>query len=277
LNILRETGYLETALSKIGIKVEWREFAVTSLVVEAIVSNALDFGHASDGIGVFQQAQGKGLAYVAAENPYPKGVGFLVPRNSNIQNIRDLRGRKIAIGRGYNTHYLLTKALEKNGLSQADVEVVFIQMPSDHIAAYQAGKVDAVGLWDPFLAAAELGTDSRLLFDGSGFTGNRTYHFALPGFARQNREVLNILFHELEKANQWAAGHPDDVALTFSKQLGVPRDVLALATKRRRYGLSRLTPDIANEQQNVADVFFQLRLIPKPIVVSDAFVNIDVT
>jgi NitT/TauT family transport system substrate-binding protein/sulfonate transport system substrate-binding protein len=276
LNILKETGYLEKALAPLGTKVEWREFLVTSLVTEAITAGALDIGHASDGIGVFQQAQGKGLAYLASESPYPEGVGFLVPSHSPIKSIRDLKGQKIAIGRGYNTHYLLTKALEANGMTNSDVDIVYIQLPSDHLAAYQAGKVAAVGLWDPFLAAAQVATDSRLLFDGTGFTGNRTYHFAQPNFAKAHRDVVKIIFTELEKANQWAQRYPNEVIDLFSRQLKIPPDVITLATKRRRYGLTALTPAIAREQQDLADVFLRLKLIPKAVDVKEAFLNLDV-
>ena len=151
-----------------------------------LAAGAIDFGHASDGIGVFQQASGKGLVYLAAESPYPGGVGFLVPRDSPIRSVRDLKGRKVVTGRGYNTQYVLIRALEAAGLRYEDIEPVYIVTASDTVAAYQSGSVAAIGLWDPFLAGAQQATESRLLFDGTGLSGNRTYHFAQPEFARAN-------------------------------------------------------------------------------------------
>lgn len=134
LNILKGTGQLETALAPAGIQVEWREFLGGSQLAEALSANAIDFGHASDGIGVFQQASGKGLAYLAAESPYPGGVGFLVPKDSPIRTVRDLKGKKVVTGRGYNTQYVLIKALQAAGLSYEDIEPVYILTASDTVA-----------------------------------------------------------------------------------------------------------------------------------------------
>ena len=275
LNILKGTGQLEKALAPAGVTVEWREFLGGSQLAEALSANAIDFGHASDGIGVFQQASGKGLVYLAAESPYPGGVGFLVPKDSPIRTVRDLKGKKVVTGRGYNTQYVLIRALQAAGLSYEDVEPVYIVTASDTVAAYQSGSVAAIGLWDPFLAGAQIATDSRLLFDGTGLSGNRTYHFARPEYARANQQTLKTVFAELHKANTWAQANPKQVVDTLAPQLKVEPKVLALATERRRYGVVALTPEIAKEQQGLADVFAQLKLIPKPIEVKDAFLDLN--
>ena len=275
LNILKGTGNLEKALAASGVTVEWREFLGGSQLAEALAANAIDFGHASDGIGVFQQASGKGLAYLAAESPYPGGVGFLVPKDSPIRSVRDLKGKRVITGRGYNTQYVLIKALQAHGLRYDDIEPVYILTASDSVAAYQSGSVAALGLWDPFLAGAQIATDSRLLFDGTGLSGNRTYHFARPGYARANQATLRTVFAELRKTNQWAQGHPKAVVDLLAPQLKVEPKVLALATERRHYGVVALTPEIAREQQGLADAFAELKLIPKPIDVKDAFLHLD--
>ena len=276
LNILKGTGQLEKALAPAGVTVEWKEFLGGSQLSEALAANAIDFGHASDGIGIFQQASGKGLVYLAAESPYPGGVGFLVPKDSPIRTVRDLQGKKVVTGRGYNTQYVLIKALQAAGLRYEDIEPVYIVTASDTVAAYQSGSVAAIGLWDPFLAGAQVATDSRLLFDGTGLSGNRTYHFAQPGYAKANQDTLRTVFAELRKANQWAQGHPKEVVETLAPQLKVDPQVLALATERRQYGVVALTPEIAKEQQGLADVFAQLKLIPKPIEVKDAFLELPI-
>jgi len=276
LNILKGTGQLEKALASTGVTVEWKEFLGGSQLSEALAANAIDFGHASDGIGIFQQASGKGLVYLAAESPYPGGVGFLVPKDSPIRTVRDLQGKKVVTGRGYNTQYVLIKALQAAGLRYEDIEPVYIVTASDTVAAYQSGSVAAIGLWDPFLAGAQVATDSRLLFDGTGLSGNRTYHFAQPGYAKANQDTLRTVFAELRNANQWAQGHPKEVVDTLAPQLKVDPQVLALATERRQYGVVPLTPEIAKEQQGLADVFAQLKLIPKPIEVKDAFLALPI-
>ena len=276
LNILKGTGNLEKALAPLGIKVEWHEFLGGGQVAEALVAGAIDFGHASDGIGVFQQASGKGLVYLAAETPYPGGVGFLVPKDSPIKSIKDLKGQRVVTGRGYNTQYALIRALEANGLRYDDVEPVYIVTASDSLAAYQSGNVAAIGLWDPFLAGAQVATNSRLLFDGTGFTANRTYHFAKPEYARAHQDVLKVLFAELQKTNAWSQANPAQVVDLLAPQLKVDPKVLALATERRQYGVVPLTTEIAKDQQLLADAFAKIKLIPKPVEVKDAFLNLPI-
>ncbi len=276
LNILKGTGNLDRALAAQKVKLEWAEFLGGGQLSEALAAGAIDFGHASDGIGVFQQASGKGLVYLAAESPYPGGVGFLVPKNSPIQSVKDLKGKKVVTGRGYNTQYALIRALEANGLRYEDVEPVYIVTASDTVAAFQSGSVAAIGLWDPFLAGAQVATDSRLLFDGKGYTENRTYHFAKPEWARANQDLLRIVFAELRKTNEWAQANPKEVVATLAPQLGVDPKVLALATERRQYGVVPVTDEIAADQQLLADAFAKIKLIPKPVAVREAFLNLNV-
>lgn len=270
LNILKGTGNLEKALAPAGVTVEWREFLGGSQLVEALYAGAIDLGHASDAVSVFQQASGKGLVYLAAESPYPGGIGVLVPQNSPIRSVRDLKGKKVAVGKGYNVQYALIKALEANGLSYSDIEPVYIVTASDTIAAYQSGNVDAAGLWDPFLAAAQKGTPSRLLFDGKGLSNNRTFHLAQPDSAARFATIFQTVFAQLKKTNAWAQTHAQEVVQLLAPQLSVDPAILQLATGRRHYGVVPMTAEIAQEQQKLADTFYQLKLIPAAIQTKDA-------
>lgn len=277
LNILKGRGDLEKALAPLGVEVSWYEFPGGGQLTEALVAGAIDFGHASDGVGVFQQASGKGLAYLAAESPYPKGVGFLVPEHSPLKTIADLKGKRVATGRGYNSQYILIRGLEANGLTYADINPVYIVTASDTAAALQSGSVDAIGLWDPFLAGAQVATGARLLFDGTnGLSDNRTYHFAKPEWAQANQDILKVLFSTLARTNEWAQNNPDEVVAVLAPQLNVPPEVLKLATGRRQYGVQALNDEVAQSQQALADAFHKIGLIPKPIDVKEAFLKLDV-
>mgnify|MGYP002662065969 FL=1 len=134
----------------------------------------------------------------------------------------------------------------------------------------------AVGLWDPFLAGAQVATNSRVLFDGKGLTANRTYHFAKPEYARANQDVLKVVFAELQKTNGWSQANPTQVVELLAPQLKVDPKVLALATERRQYGVVPLTAEIAKDQQLLADAFAKIKLIPKPVEVKDPFLSLPI-
>ena len=138
------------------------------------------------------------------------------------------------------------------------------------MAALQSGSVQAVTLWDPFLAAAESQPWLKNLRDGSGLTNNRTFYLSTAAFADQHRPLLKAFFAELGKVSQWANAEPAQVAALLAPQLGIKADVLQVASERRNYNAVAITPQIVAEQQKLADTFQGLGLIPRKLQVADA-------
>jgi sulfonate transport system substrate-binding protein len=270
LNILKGAGKLEEALKPLGWSVQWYEFATGPVLLEALNAGSIDFGHAADTPSVFAQAAGVNAVYLAAEQPYPQGIAILVPQSSALRSVADLRGRKVAIGRGWNVQYLLVRALEDQGLSIDDIQPVWVNNAADARSAFESGKVDAVGLWDPFLAGAQLASNPRVLRNGEGLSNNRTFYLAAPAFAQANPQVLRSVFAELRKTNDWADQNPQALADLLAPQLGVDAKVLRLATERRRYTAVPVDVGIVAEQQRIADTFYKLKFIPRTIQVKDA-------
>ena len=270
LNILKGAGHLEKALKPLGWTAQWTEFATGPVLLEALNAGAIDFGHAADTPSVFAQAAGVRAVYLAAEQPYPQGIAILVPQASPLRTVAELKGKRIAIGRGWNVQYLLVRALEDAGLSFDDIDPAWVNNAADARSAFESGRVDAVGLWDPFLAGAELTGKPRVLRNGEGLSNNRTFYLAATDFAEQQGQVLRIVFAELRKTNEWADKNPQAVAELLAPQLGVPVPVLALATGRRRYTAVPVDAGIVAEQQRIADTFFKLKLIPRNVQVRDA-------
>jgi len=261
LNILKGTGGLEKALKPLGWNVRWSEFLAGPQLTEALNAGAIDFGHAADTPSAFANAAGVKAVYLGAEQPYPKGIAIFVDPASPVRTIGDLKGRKVAIGRGWNVQYLLVRALEEAGLRYEDIEPVYVTSAADVSAAFLSKKVDAAGLWDPFLASQELATAPRILRDGAGLSNNRTFHLANPDFVDRHQDVVRVLFQELRKANTWTQSHPQETADLLAPQLGVRAPVLKLATERRNYTTVAVTPDIVREQQDIVDTFHRLGLV----------------
>jgi NitT/TauT family transport system substrate-binding protein/sulfonate transport system substrate-binding protein len=270
INILKGTGRLEKALAPQGIEVKWAEFAAGPQLLEALNAGAIDFGHAADAPAVFAQSAGSSAVYLAAERPYPRGIGILVKKDSPLQSLRELKGRRVAIGRGWNVQYLLVRALEDAGVSYDDILPAYVTTAADARAAFESGNVDAVGLWDPFLAGAEIGSPTRVLRDGEGLSNNRTFYLSTAKFVQANGKALRVFFNELKSTDDWANAHPQEVADLLAPQLGIPAPVLKRATERRHYGAVPVDAGIAQEQQLLADTFARIKLIPRAIRVQDA-------
>jgi sulfonate transport system substrate-binding protein len=272
MNFLKARGDLDQRLEELGVDIEWTEFPGGPQLLEALNVGSIDLGHTGEAPPIFAQAAGAPLAYLAHEPPSPNGEGIIVPADSNIDSVADLKGKKVALNKGSNVHYLLVKLLEQAGLEYSDVETAFLP-PADARAAFEQGSVDAWVIWDPFLAAAQTATGAKLLADGEGVVSNHEFYLASRDYAEGHPEVVDAVLEELDAVDEWAAGNQGELAKLLSEQLGIDVPSLELASSRRGYGVTPIGDEVAAAQQRIADTFFELGLIPEKIEVKDALLQ----
>jgi sulfonate transport system substrate-binding protein len=268
LYALKAKGELETALKASGASVTWTEFPAGPPMLEALNVGSIDFGYTGEAPPVFAQAAGVPLVYVAYDPYGPKAEAILVHKDSPIRSVADLKGKKVAFAKGSNTNYLIVKALQKAGLKYTDIKPTFLA-PADGRAAFEGKNVDAWAVWDPYLAAAQKATGARILTDATGLAPNRGYYLAAKSFAQKNPAGLKTVLAGVSKVSDWAKGNPKDVAKLLSPVLGIDAAVLEVAEKRRKYGVLPLTNDVIAKQQEIADTFYKINLIPKEIKVKE--------
>lgn len=269
LTLLKGRGTLEKRLAEKGISVKWTEFPAGPVLLEGLNVGSIDFGTVGEAPPIFAQAAGANLVYVGNEPPSPASEAIIVPKGSTIRSVADLKGKKIALNKGSNVHYLLVKALEKAGVSYKNVQTVFLP-PADARASFERGAVDAWVIWDPFLAAAEKQLGAKVLADGKGLVANHQFYLAARPYAQANQDTVRILIEEIAKVDDWGRQNPKEVTAILSAQTGLEAGVVELAAGRYAYGVKPVTPAVIGEQQKIADVFTNLKLIPKAIVVKDA-------
>jgi sulfonate transport system substrate-binding protein len=269
LVLLKEKGLLEPKLKSLGITVVWTEFPGGPQLLEALNVGSLDFGIVGEAPPIFAQAAGAPLVYVGYEPPAPTGEAILVHRDSPIRTVADLKGKRVALNKGSNVHYLLVKALEKAGLSVKDIGCVYLT-PADGRAAFEGGRVDAWVIWDPFYAAAQASSDARVLTDGVDLVANTQFFMAERGYAEKNPKVIAAILDALAETDRWADANRAAVSALLSPKIGLPVSVLDVAVRRLGEGVHRVDPEIIAQQQKIADTFYQIGLIPKPITVADA-------
>jgi len=268
LEILESQKTLDARLKDQGITVSWTEFPAGPQLLEALSAGSVDFGTTGDAPPVFAQAGHKALVYVGVEAAAPKGEAILVPKDSPIKTVADLKGKKVALNKGANVHYLLVRALESAGLKPSDIEPVYLA-PADARAAFETNNVDAWAIWDPYLAAAQAATGATQLVNGVGLVENHQFYFATPDFAKAHPDLVEIILEETDKADHWGAAHQKEAAALLSPITSIPEPVLTVALARLPYGLTPLDDALIAQQQKIADTFHDLGLIPKPITVKD--------
>lgn len=148
LGVLKARQSLENQLASCGVNVLWCEFPAGPQLLYALNSGEIDFGTTGEVPPLFAQAQNQPLFYVGWEPAAPKSVALVVSADSPLHTLADLRGKRIAVNKGSNVHYLLLQLLDEAGLTLNDIHVVYAPpkyplTPSDHHA------VDAWMMWDP--------------------------------------------------------------------------------------------------------------------------------
>lgn len=219
LNILKSTGNLDKRLEEEGYTVKWVEFPGGPQLLEALNVGSIDFGHTGETPPVIAQAAKAPLVYLYNQPANPKGEAILIHKDSPIKRVADLKGKKVALNKGSNVHYLLVKALEKANLTLADIEPVYLP-PADARTAFEGNQVDAWVIWDPFLAAAELEIDTKVLQDGTDLVANREFFLSTETLATEHGEVVEIIKEELEKADKSTEENPQKMAEFLAPQLG---------------------------------------------------------
>ena len=266
LAVLEKQGTLEKAFQPIGYEVKWAEFAAGPQQLEALNANGLDIASTAESPPIFSQAAGTPLVYLGATATNGKPVALLVGKDSPIQSVQDLKGKKIAFQKASIGHYLAVKAFEKEGLTINDFESVFLP-PADASAAFSQGKVDGWFIWDPFITRTELNGVGRVLLDGEKLRDTRNYYTTTRKFYEGNKDAIKLFFEELEKADAWVKANPKEVSTLLAGVTKIEPNILEKMHSKYEYGLRPITEDIIKEQEKVAEFWFRLKLIPnKPDV-----------
>jgi sulfonate transport system substrate-binding protein len=268
LIILKARGSLEQRLAPLNVDVRWVEFPAGPQLLEGLNVGSIDFGTVGEAPPIFAQAAGANLVYVGNEPPAPASEALIVRKDSPVKTVGDLKGKRIALNKGSNVHYLLVKVLEKNGLKYSDVEPVFLA-PADARAAFERGSVDAWVIWDPFLAAAEKQIGARIVADGRGVTSNHQFYLAARPYADRRADVVNIVLEEIGRIDDWSKHNPKEVTAILAPAVGIEPAAVDLALSRYAYGVSPIGPGVVGEQQKIADTFYDLKLIPRSIAIKD--------
>jgi sulfonate transport system substrate-binding protein len=229
----------------------------------------VDIGTVGETPPIFAQAAGVDFVYVGNEPSAPRAEAIVVPKDSPIRTVAELRGKKVVLNKGSNVHYLLVEALKKAGLAYTDIQPIYLA-PADARAAFVQGSVDAWAIWDPYLAAAEKQANARQITDGTNLVRNIQYYLATRKFATAQPQLVRAVLEELDLVDRWARDNIPAVATQLAPLVGLDAGILEVALKRTAYGVQSVAPATLEYQQQIADVFSNLKLIPKKLDVTEA-------
>ncbi|RFS94597.1 aliphatic sulfonate ABC transporter substrate-binding protein [Serratia marcescens] len=269
LGVLKARQSLEQHFAAQRISVLWSEFPAGPQLLHALDGDEIDFGTTGEVPPIFAQAQGNALVYVGFEPPAPQSVAMVVPQDSPIRSAADLRGKRIALNKGSNVHYLLLQMLDEQGLTLNDVRIVYAP-PKYPLSATDLQAVDAWMMWDPLLSDAQRSGELRVIADGTQRVLNQQFYLARREFAERSGDLLQPLMQALQHTGRYIAAQPREAAHHLSDELGLASASLELALSRRSHEIRAMDLQVIRQQQSIADRFYALGLLPKAIAVREA-------
>ena len=261
---LRTVVEAANAFEGIDYKVEWANFQGAAPLFEALRAGAVDLAPAGDTPVLAAATGGTPLRIVAVRRSQSTGIAILVPADSDIRTVADLKGRNVVVSsaRGSISQYLLIRALANAGVDEKDVKVGFV-LPTDALSAFNAGKIEAWATFGIYQAFAEQ-QGARVLISGEGINTGLTFITASDEVLTDplKRKALGDVLQRFARAFEWAQQNPDEYARVFAKVNDIPLEV---SRRLRSWGDESLLPveprDIQALQQ-VDDLFVEKKIFP---------------
>src|SRR6202521_3877905 len=221
--ILKQKGLLEKEFAKDGIGIVWVQSAGSNKALEFLKSSSIDFGSSAGSAALLARINGNPIKSIYVYSR-PEWTALVVRKDSSINAVAELKGKRVAVTRGTDPHIFLVRALQKAGLTEKDIQPVLLQHPDGKTALIR-GDVDAWAGLDPMMAQAEVEDGARLFYRNADAN---TYGIlnVREDFSAQHPDLVKRVLAVYETARHHALAHPDEVKRSFIAVTKLPDAVV---------------------------------------------------
>lgn len=227
--VLKQKGWLEQELTPENIKVEWTQSLGSNKALELLNSRSIDFGSTAGAAALLGKANGNPIKSIYVYSK-PEWTALVTSKNSSINQVEDLRGKRVAATKGTDPYIFLLRALDQVGLSEKDIELVPLQH-ADGRAALERGDVDAWAGLDPHMAKTELEQGSRLFYRNPDFNTYGVLNVR-EAFAQEYPAYVERVIAAYEKAREWSIANPSELQTILVQEAKLSDAVAAKQLER---------------------------------------------
>lgn len=258
-------------LKDVPYHIEFSEFAAAAPLGEALNAGAVDIGALGDAPYVFALGAGAPLKVVSITHAEGRfSTSILVPKDSPLKTVADLKGKRIVTNRGSIGHFLVIKALRDAGLKTSDVTFVNL-LPTDARSALESGNADAWATWDPYTTIAITQNGARILRKGNDLLTNHLYLAATSKAITDKRVQLDDFVKRIDRAWQWVNSHPREYAEAQAKVTGLPVEVHLASAQETQYQPVEITDAVIANLQTTANIYLEEHVLNHPVEVAKGF------
>ncbi|WP_205475157.1 ABC transporter substrate-binding protein [Nocardioides sp. SYSU D00038] len=267
--LLRASGLEDTPY-----EIEFKEFTSGPPMLEALNAGSIHVGMVGNTPPIFAAAA-KGTFKMAAAASYTgMGDAILVPKDSPITSVEQLKGKKVAVAEGSSANYNLLAQLEHAGLSYDDIQVQNLQ-PADALAAFSAGHVDAWTVWEPYTSQAEVEAGGRIIANGEDLVNGLNFQVVSDDAVNDpaTSAALEDYLNRITRAQLWTSENREEWSKVWADQTGLSPEITLSAANRRPVTPVEIDQSVIDSEQEMADTFTANGLIPEEVDVSGYFTD----
>jgi sulfonate transport system substrate-binding protein len=229
--VLTEKGWLEEALH--GTAVDWVLSLGSNKANQYLAAGAIQFGSTAGSAALLARTNGTPIRTVFLYTQ-PEWTALVVRRDSPLNFVHDLKGKRVAATRGTDPWFFLLRSLHEVGLNSSDIELVDVQHPDGRLAL-ERGQVDAWAGLDPHMAASQLDAGSVLLYRNVNFNTFGALN-AREDFLGTHPEIVATVLKQYERARVYAHAHPQETERILAQAASIePRVAAVEVAQRTRY------------------------------------------
>lgn len=239
--LIRELKLLEKFLPRDGkyrdatYDIQWRNFSSGAPLTNEMVAGKLDLGAMADFPGAlngyaFAKAGRRSLFIsVLSGSLRGSGNGIVVPRESPVQSLGDLKGKTISVPFASTAHGLLLRAVKAQGWEPGRDVTIITQAPEVAGAALLANKIEAHADFVPFAELFPWRGFARKIYDGAQANAP-TFHGALADgdYADKYPEIVTAYLRAALEADRLIAAEPEKYAELIERVTGIEAEVAYL-------------------------------------------------
>jgi sulfonate transport system substrate-binding protein len=229
--LLKNKGLLEKEFAKDGISILWVQTVSSANALQFLNAGSIDFGSTAGSAALIARINGNPIKSVYVYSR-PEWTALVTGRDSKINKIEDLKGKKVAMVRGTDPHIFLVRALLSVGLTEKDITPVLVQQHADGGTALLRGDVDAWAGLDPMMAQHEIEDGARLFYRNAAANTWGILN-AREDFIKQQPDIVRRVLAVYEEARNYALGHYDELKHDFIAVTKLPENVVDKQLKER--------------------------------------------
>ncbi|MGA8320124.1 MAG: aliphatic sulfonate ABC transporter substrate-binding protein [Xanthobacteraceae bacterium] len=228
--VLKQNGLLEKEFAKDGIGVRWVQTLGSNKALEFLNAGSIDFGSTAGSAALLSKINGNPIKSIYVYSR-PEWTALVTRKDTAINKIEDLKGKRVAVTRGTDPHIFLVRALQSAGLTEKDIVPVLLQHPDGKIALIR-GDVDAWAGLDPMMAQAQVEDGARLFYRNKAAN---TYGILNAGedFLSRYPDLTKRVLGVYEDARKYCLSHYDDEKKVFMDVTKLPDAVADIQLKER--------------------------------------------